>query len=101
MSAKNTVTGTAKQIIAEIVGDGRLAEEGARQARESSPRLAGPLEPGRPKAAPSKPRAERASERWEDVIEGADKADAEDRDLVHGDGGTLGLGDGEDLNKSD
>ena len=31
MSAKDTVVGTAKQIVAEIVGDGRLAEEGSRQ----------------------------------------------------------------------
>lgn len=32
MSAKDTVVGTAKQIVAEIVGDGKLAEEGAGQA---------------------------------------------------------------------
>jgi hypothetical protein len=32
MSAKDTVVGPAKQIVAEIVGDGRLAEEGSRQA---------------------------------------------------------------------
>ena len=32
MNAKDTVVGTAKQIVAEIVGDGRLAEEGTRQA---------------------------------------------------------------------
>ena len=36
MSAKNKVIGTAKQIVAEIVGDGRLAEEGGRQALQSS-----------------------------------------------------------------
>jgi hypothetical protein len=35
MSAKDTVVGTAKQIVAEIVGDGKLAEEGARQANGS------------------------------------------------------------------
>jgi hypothetical protein len=29
MNAKDTVVGTAKQIVAEIVGDGRLAEEGS------------------------------------------------------------------------
>ena len=28
MSAKDTAIGTAKQIVAEIVGDGELAEEG-------------------------------------------------------------------------
>ena len=37
MSAKDTVFGTAKQIVAEIVGDGRLAEEGARQTHETTP----------------------------------------------------------------
>jgi hypothetical protein len=31
MNAKNTI-GTVKKLVAEIVGDGRLAEEGARQA---------------------------------------------------------------------
>jgi hypothetical protein len=36
MSAKDTVIGTGKRIVAEIVGDGRLAEEGARQTHESS-----------------------------------------------------------------
>ena len=37
MNAKDTVVGTAKQIIAEIVGDGRLAEEGSRQAGGNPP----------------------------------------------------------------
>jgi hypothetical protein len=32
MKTKDTVIGTAKQIVAEIVGDGTLAEEGSRQA---------------------------------------------------------------------
>ena len=31
-------------------------------------------------------------------MEDADKTEGKDRDLVHGDGGTLGLDDGEDLN---
>jgi hypothetical protein len=31
MNAKDTVIGTAKRIVAEIVGDGKLAEEGSRQ----------------------------------------------------------------------
>jgi hypothetical protein len=35
VSAKDTVIGAAKQIVAEIVGDGRLAEEGAGQAHGS------------------------------------------------------------------
>jgi hypothetical protein len=37
MNAKDTVAGTAKQIVAEIVGDGRLAEEGSRQAGRTPP----------------------------------------------------------------
>jgi hypothetical protein len=37
MNAKDTVVGTAKQIVAEIVGDGRLAEEGARQVGGRDP----------------------------------------------------------------
>ena len=37
MSAKDTVVGTAKQIVAEIVGDGKLADEGARQAIGNPP----------------------------------------------------------------
>ena len=50
MSAKNTVIGTAKQIVAEIVGDGRIAQEGARLAHESSASLdIG----GRPRTTPS------------------------------------------------
>ncbi|MGY4154241.1 hypothetical protein ACVINW_000083 [Bradyrhizobium sp. USDA 4461] len=32
MSVKDTFVGTAKQFVAEIVGDGRLANEGSRQA---------------------------------------------------------------------
>jgi hypothetical protein len=34
-NAKDTVLGTAKQIVAEIMDDGRLAEEGAHQAMGS------------------------------------------------------------------
>jgi hypothetical protein len=37
----------------------------------------------------------------EAVVEDADKTEGKDRDLVHGDGGTLGLDDGEDLNRDD
>lgn len=37
MNVKDTVVGTAKQIVAEIVGDGRLAEEGSRQAGGNRP----------------------------------------------------------------
>jgi hypothetical protein len=37
----------------------------------------------------------------EAVVEDAHKTEGEERDLVHGDGGTLGLANGEDLNKDD
>jgi hypothetical protein len=36
MSVKNTAVGTVKQIIAEIVGNGRLAREGERQAADNA-----------------------------------------------------------------
>ncbi len=42
MNAKDTVVGTAKKLIAEIVGDGKLAEEGARQAG-GSPSISAPV----------------------------------------------------------
>jgi hypothetical protein len=35
----------------------------------------------------------------EAIAEDADKTEGQYRDLVHGDGGTLGLGPGEDLNE--
>ena len=40
MSAKDTLIGATKQIVAEILGDGRLADEGSRQASSTAP-LAG------------------------------------------------------------
>ena len=51
MSTKDTVVGTAKQIVAEIVGDGRLAEEGARQTHESDRRSSPDIDPDRPSPA--------------------------------------------------
>lgn len=57
--------------------------------------------PGKPEMPPSPPREDREREMRKAVIQDADKTGVEDRDLVHGDGGTLGLGDGEDLNKDD
>jgi hypothetical protein len=38
MSVKDSVVGVTKQVVAEIVGDGRLAEEGTRQATAGSSR---------------------------------------------------------------
>jgi hypothetical protein len=49
VSAKDTAIGTAKQIVAEIVGDGRLAEEGSRQAANA------PSADGVPRSDPSTP----------------------------------------------
>jgi hypothetical protein len=59
------------------------------------------LKLGKPKMPSSEPRKDEQREMREAVIQDADKIDVEDRDLVHGDGGTLGLGDGEDLNRDD
>jgi hypothetical protein len=59
------------------------------------------LKLGKPKMPPSEPRKDEERETREAVVQDADKTEGKDRDLVHGDGGTLGLGDGEDLNKDD
>lgn len=59
------------------------------------------LKLGKPKMPPSPPRKDKEREMREAIIEDADKTEVENRDLVHGDGGTLGLGEGEDLNKDD
>ncbi|MDB5577506.1 MAG: hypothetical protein JWR80_2682 [Bradyrhizobium sp.] len=39
----------------------------------------------------SKPRKDEARDTGEAIIENADKTDGSDRDLVHGDGGTIDL----------
>jgi hypothetical protein len=59
-----------------------------------------PLKLGKPKMAASALRKDKKREMREAVVEDAE-TEGEDHDLVHGDGGTLGLGDGEDLNKDD
>lgn len=41
MSAKDILIGTAKQIVAEVVGGGKLAEEGVRQASDGGSSPAG------------------------------------------------------------
>lgn len=41
MSTKNILIGTAKRVVAEVVGDGKLAEEGARQASDGGASPAG------------------------------------------------------------
>jgi hypothetical protein len=60
-----------------------------------------PVKFGKPKIPPSKSRKDSEREMTNAVIEDADKTEGKDRDLVHGDGGTLGLGDDEDLNWDD
>jgi hypothetical protein len=52
------------------------------------------LQPGKPKMPPSKPRKDEDRETRQAIVEDADKTEGKDRDLVHGDGGTLGLGSG-------
>jgi hypothetical protein len=47
---------------------------------------------------PSEPRKDEEREMRKAVVQDADKTEGKDRDLVHGDGGTIGLSDGEDLN---
>jgi hypothetical protein len=59
------------------------------------------LKLGKPKMPSSHPRKDKERAMREANIEDADKTEGKDRDLVHGDGGTLGLGDDEDLNKDD
>jgi hypothetical protein len=49
----------------------------------------------------SKPRKDEERETRQAIIEDADKTEGKDRDLVHGDGGTLGLGRPEDLSHDD
>jgi hypothetical protein len=59
-----------------------------------------PSKPGKPKTS-SEPRKHREREMQEAIVEDAGKTDGGDGDLVHGDGGTLGLGKGEDMNRDD
>jgi hypothetical protein len=59
------------------------------------------LKLGKPKMPLSAPRKDKEREMRQAVVEDADKPDGKDRDLVHGDGGTLGLDDDEDLNRDD
>ncbi len=61
----------------------------------------GSREPANPKKPPSEPRKDKERETREAVVKDADKTEDKDRNLVHGDGGTLGLGDGEDLDRND
>jgi hypothetical protein len=59
------------------------------------------LKLGKPKMPPSEPRKDEEREMREAVVQDADKTESKDRDLVHGDGGTLGLGEEENPNEDD
>ncbi|HEX3677358.1 MAG TPA: hypothetical protein VHU79_08225 [Sphingomicrobium sp.] len=59
------------------------------------------LKAGKPKMPSSEPRKDKERNMRQAIVEDADKTEGEHRDLVHGDGGTLGLGDDEDMNKDD
>jgi hypothetical protein len=51
------------------------------------------LKLGKPKMPPSEPRKDEEREMREAVVQDADKTEGKDRDRVHGDGGTLDLGE--------
>jgi hypothetical protein len=59
------------------------------------------LQSGKPKMPPSKPRKDEEREMRQAIVEDADKTESKDRNLAHGDGGTLGLGRPEDLSHED
>lgn len=59
------------------------------------------LKLGKPKMPPSEPRKDKERDMRRAVVEDADKTEGKDRDLVHGDGGTLGLDGDDDLNRDD
>jgi hypothetical protein len=56
---------------------------------------------GKPKMPPSKPRKDEERKTRQAIVEDADNTEGKNRDLVHGDGGTLGLGKLEDLSHDD
>ena len=59
------------------------------------------LKLGKPKMPPSEPRTDKQREMRQAVVQDADKTEGKDRDLVHGDGGTIGLGKDQDVNHDD
>jgi hypothetical protein len=56
---------------------------------------------GKPKTMSREERKDEERDMRHAVVEDADKTEGMDRDLVHGDGGTLGLGEGESLSRDD
>ena len=60
-----------------------------------------PIESENPRPTPTESRKDKAGDTREAVVQDADETGVENRDLVHGDGATLGLDDEEDLNRND
>ena len=60
-----------------------------------------PIESENPRPTPTEPRNDKARDTREAVVKDAEETGVEGRDLVHGDGATLGLDDEEDLNRND
>jgi hypothetical protein len=56
---------------------------------------------GKPELSSSLPRNDEERETRQAIVADADKTEGKDRDLVHGDGGTIGLGKDQDLNHDD
>jgi hypothetical protein len=57
--------------------------------------------PNQANQPPAQPRKDTERDTRDAVVADANKTEVEDRDLVHGEGGTLGLGEDEDLNRDD
>jgi hypothetical protein len=56
---------------------------------------------GKPKMPPSETRKDTKRDTRKAIVEDADKTEGKDRDLVHGNGGTLGLGKPEEMDQDD
>jgi hypothetical protein len=58
-------------------------------------------QPRKSEVPSSEPRKNKGRKTREAILEDADRTEDKDRDLVHGDGGTLGLDKSEGLNHDD
>jgi hypothetical protein len=59
------------------------------------------MQPGKPNIPPSKHRKDEQRKSPQTTFTDAETSAGEDRDLVNGEGGTLGLGSPDDLNRDD
>jgi hypothetical protein len=57
--------------------------------------------PAQTKPLPVQPRKDTKRETRDAVVADASKTEVDDRDLIHGEGGTLGLGKGDHLKQKD